>query len=296
VFQSASGPRRTAAAGAIALGMAIAISSAGIVRAAHIRPANSKSFSCSSGTACLTGKATGAAAIGVKGANTATSGHAYGVEGKSSNGDGVYGFTRAKVASNPQAGVYGAQENTVSDSGDGVFAESADTTQVYEALYAKADVANDDILWAVNDITGESCTIDGNANLTCGGSGEARSLRLRHRTSAGSEVLTSGSESVSATLEDSGSARLVDGVANVALDPAFAAAIGPSALYHVFLTPTGDTRGLYVSAKTPATFVVREIQGGRSTISFDYRIVGRPLDTRSDRLAPAPAAPRNAVR
>jgi hypothetical protein len=53
-----------------------------------------------------------------------------------------------------------------------------------------------------------------------------------------------------------------------------------------------DTRGLYVSQKTPAGFQVREAQGGRSTFSFDYRIVARPLDADNDRLPPAPALRR----
>ena len=49
-----------------------------------------------------------------------------------------------------------------------------------------------------------------------------------------------------------------------------------------------DTRGLYVSLKTPSGFEVREAQGGRSSLPFDYRIVARPLDAANDRLPLAP--------
>jgi hypothetical protein len=61
-----------------------------------------------------------------------------------------------------------------------------------------------------------------------------------------------------------------------------------SADYYVSLTPLGDTRGLYVNAKSPAGFAVRETQGGRSGIAFDYRIVAHPSDANTDRLSPAP--------
>ena len=60
------------------------------------------------------------------------------------------------------------------------------------------------------------------------------------------------------------------------------------------MTPNGDTNGLYVAMRTPTGFVVRETRGGRSTLSFDYRIVAHqyggtglrlPHDTeRSDAL------------
>lgn len=279
----------------IVIGVIITISGFSVVRAEHVRPASSKTFTCSKGTACLTGRSAGEA-NGVEGVSTATSGHAYGVEGTSSNGDGVFGITTANNADNPQAGVRGDQVNTKSDSGNGVYAESADTTQLYEALFAEADTTNADIFEALNAVTGASCTIDANANFTCNGSGEAKRLRLRHRTDTGRQVLAYGSESARATLENAGSARLVGGVADVALDPTFGATIDRSSAYRVFLTPTGDTRGLYVSAKTPAGFQVREIQGGRSTISFDYRIVAQPLDERIDRLSPDPALGRDAAR
>jgi hypothetical protein len=58
--------------------------------------------------------------------------------------------------------------------------------------------------------------------------------------------------------------------------------------YYVFLTPLGDTRGLYVSIKTPTAFQVREVEHGRSSLEFDYRIVAHPLDADNDRLPPVP--------
>ncbi|MBD5603952.1 MAG: hypothetical protein IAI48_02495, partial [Candidatus Eremiobacteraeota bacterium] len=58
--------------------------------------------------------------------------------------------------------------------------------------------------------------------------------------------------------------------------------------YHVFVTPEGDCNGLYVTQKTPNGFAVRELRGGRSSLSFEYRIVAKPLGEDGVRLAAAP--------
>jgi hypothetical protein len=54
--------------------------------------------------------------------------------------------------------------------------------------------------------------------------------------------------------------------------------------YRVFVTPEGDSKGLYV-AKAAGGFFVREQQGGRSTLPFDYRIVAKPREENGTRLA-----------
>jgi hypothetical protein len=43
----------------------------------------------------------------------------------------------------------------------------------------------------------------------------------------------------------------------------------------VFLTPKGDSEGLYVSDETPRGFEVHEQRGGHSSIAFDYRIMAK---------------------
>jgi hypothetical protein len=57
----------------------------------------------------------------------------------------------------------------------------------------------------------------------------------------------------------------------------------------VFLTPDGDSNVLYVTQKSPAGFLVCESRGGRSTLSFDYRIIAKPVDDDAQRLAVAPS-------
>src|SRR5262249_41115941 len=61
-------------------------------------------------------------------------------------------------------------------------------------------------------------------------------------------------------------------IATVSLNPTFARAIDAHQAYQVMLTPDGDTRGLFVASKSPNGFVVREVQGGRGTLDFDYHI------------------------
>lgn len=84
--------------------------------------------------------------------------------------------------------------------------------------------------------------------------------------------------------EDFGTAALVDGRATVLVEPLFAQTVNMDVDYHVFLTPLGDCRGLYVAAKGPASFEVRELGGGKANIAFDYRIVAKRLGQEEQRL------------
>jgi hypothetical protein len=307
---------RTGLAGTLAVGMGIAISSFTVVQAEHARPDKSKVFSCSSGAACVEGNSTAGSAYGVlgmsvagtavqgmtaatngnsgtSGISTGTTGSAHGVYGRSSNGQGVYGTSSSSngveghSSGAGASGVAGIQQGTTA-SGDGVYSESADTTNLYEALEAKADSSNTYIFEGYNAATDGLCTIDYNATLACTGGADFQTLRARHVNSSGVHVLAYASESASATIDDVGTARMVGGVANVPIDRAFASTIDRTSPYHVFVTPLGDA-SLYVAQKTSSGFVVREVHGGRSTLSFDYRIVARPIDAKDDRLPIAPA-------
>ena len=82
--------------------------------------------------------------------------------------------------------------------------------------------------------------------------------------------------------EDFGTARLKQGRAVVKLDADFAKTI-KARDYRVFLTPEGDCGGLYIRNRRSASFEVRELQGGASSVTFSYRIVGRRKDIRKHR-------------
>jgi hypothetical protein len=85
--------------------------------------------------------------------------------------------------------------------------------------------------------------------------------------------------------EDFGSGQLSNGTATVSLEPTFRQTVNTDTDYHVFLTPNGDSRGLYVAQKTATSFEVREQGGGTSSIAFDYRIVARRKGYEEIRLA-----------
>ena len=52
----------------------------------------------------------------------------------------------------------------------------------------------------------------------------------------------------------------------------------------MFLTPLGDSQGLYVTNRTPTSFEVREQNGGKSNISFGYRIVAKSAGSDTARM------------
>ena len=216
---------------------------------------------------------TSSSSIGVAGTSTSQAG----ILGTSTYGSGVEGTATGLFAS----GVYG-----YASGGAGVTAESAGSP----ALYAQGDASGTYLLRAYNAATASSCSIDGSANLICTGSITGGSASLsRHRNGSGQHVNAYGVESASETIEDTGSARLLTGIANVQIPTDFASLIDPRSDYYVFVTPLGDTRGLFVSIKTYSAFQVRENEHGRSSVAFDYRIVAHPIDASNDRL---PLSPR----
>jgi hypothetical protein len=113
-----------------------------------------------------------------------------------------------------------------------------------------------------------SGNLDISGNLTVAGSKSAR-VKLPD----GREVALYAVESPENWFEDFGTAQLQGGKTEVSFDRGFLQTVDTAADYHVFLTPNGDCRGLYIASKTPAGFEVRELGGGNASIAFDYRIV-----------------------
>jgi hypothetical protein len=69
--------------------------------------------------------------------------------------------------------------------------------------------------------------------------------------------------------------RLKAGEAVVEIDPTYAETVNTEVDYHVFLTPRGECKGLYVASQKEGFFEVRELNGGKSDIPFSYRIVAK---------------------
>jgi hypothetical protein len=86
--------------------------------------------------------------------------------------------------------------------------------------------------------------------------------------------------------EDYGRAQLVRGRVEVELDADFVAVLGiEDGEYHVFLTPEGDTQGLYVERRSAKSFIVREQQAGTSDTTFSYRVAVKNKHRQPKRLA-----------
>jgi hypothetical protein len=100
----------------------------------------------------------------------------------------------------------------------------------------------------------------------------------------GSHRLLYAVESPESWFEDFGSVRLVRGRARVRIDRHFAKVVRLAG-YHVFITPEGNSRGLYISKKNKEEFEVREQQGGTSSVRFSYRVVARRKDVAAKRFA-----------
>jgi hypothetical protein len=98
-------------------------------------------------------------------------------------------------------------------------------------------------------------------------------------------------ESPEGWLEDFGTGEVADGWGEVRLDPGFAE-VAATDTFHVFLTPLGDCGGLFVGERREDGFVVREQQGGASSVPFSYRVVARRRDTPVERLPRVSVPPR----
>jgi len=117
---------------------------------------------------------------------------------------------------------------------------------------------------------GISCTIDDSANLSCTGTIAGSNVTADKRT-----VKTYAMQAAENWYEDACSGELQGGSARIDLDPEFGETVNTGVEYHVFLTPNGDCKGLYVANKTADGFEVRELGGGKSNIAFDYRIMAK---------------------
>ncbi len=206
----------------------------------------------------------------VAGLNSA---NGYGIYGLTKNGYGVWGEVDGP------SGLDAVHGFTQSNGGAGVAGETSQIGNVGVYGYSPAIIS--DSGWsAFFDGPNHACGIrDG--NLACGGSKSA----VVPVDGGSRKVALYAVEAPENWFEDFGSGRLSSGAAAIRLEPTFAQTVNTDLDYHVFLTPNGDSRGLYISAKTKTSFEVREQGGGSSSISFDYRIVARRRNYENIRLA-----------
>jgi hypothetical protein len=192
---------------------------------------------------------------------------------------GVWGDTGTSSTAISPAWAIGVL-GTADDGHAGVFLNnSADWSTVYIQNEASGGATGLFKTFMAKSVDG-TCGIGSGGSLSC--TGQIKSL-----VSAGNgqrTVETYAVQSPENWMEDFGSGQLQKGVAVVTIDAAFSETVTGDANYHVFLTPRGDSKGLYVINTTPTTFEVRESGGGTSSLAFDYRIVAKRRGFEAQRL------------
>ena len=238
----------------------------------------------------------------------------YAFEGWSSNNVGILGVSTPGfiIAPSGNYGVYGIGGTSgvygYSESAFGVVAEGNDSSgydrygdlvlggdrgEIFTSNGSSLDLYSDKDVYIDldDDSNGDHCfvVLDGDNNIVGQWCEDGTKSAVVQTGEYGQRAVYS-IESPEVWLEDFGTATLTDGAVKVSIDPLFAKTINLEEEYHVFLTPLGDCRGLYVAAKTATYFEVRELGGGASNIAFDYRIVAKRLGLEDLRLEPVPDA------
>jgi hypothetical protein len=221
----------------------------------------------------------------------ATYSYAYGHSGTSvaTQPIGVWGDTAGSVSADCDAANFGypcgvAVLGTVTNgnafyglSGDG-FNDLPDAT----AYFVNSAGQSDALSFATEGSTvGGFCVIDVSGDLICTGT----TSQLVPTDNGSRRVALYAVEAPENWFEDAGSSQLTGGSARIEFDTTFAQTVNAGVEYHVFLTPKGDSEGLYVGNETPQGFEVHEQRGGRSNIAFDYRIMAKRKGYEYVRLA-----------
>jgi hypothetical protein len=199
-------------------------------------------------------------------------------------GIGTYSEAESASVEGAEAGNFatGIWGDTSQTAGNGVLATADDGNSVFAlnnsdgfatGFFGNATTAfsDDPVLQTQGLGFGGICTIDVSGNLSCSGS-FASSVAV---AGGSRKVALSGISSPENWFEDIGSGQLANGEAVVNIEPVFGETVNTSVDYHVFLTPNGDCKGLYVTQKSAASFIVHELGGGNSNITFDYRVVAK---------------------
>ncbi len=269
----------------------------------------------SGGNPGIVGTTNSTSASGVKGVASASTGSTNGVYGSSSSssGYGVQGSSQniGVYGTGPFGGVYGVTQGgsgltifpgsagvwgdtggefnagvlgTADDNNAGSFISNSGSDTSFEGaslLSGNDSLESGALLFYALGLNNDNCNINNGAALSCTGTiggvvkaeGGAREVSLYAMQSAEN------------WFEDFGSGQLANGSAQVTLNPTFASTVNTGVEYHVFLTPNGDCKGLYISNKSATSFEVHELGGGNSSVAFDYRITAKRSGYENVRLA-----------
>jgi len=211
-----------------------------------------------------------------------------GINASSTAGAGVYGLYGGSAASGIRTGVKGYSSGNGGNQLVGVSGE-------YDPLYYGIGVAGIGFGGAIpagNYDFGVLGWVGGGFNFSGYFNGNhvvangTKSASVG--TSKGNQLLYVA-ESPEVWFEDIGRAKLVNGYAEVKLDPLFLETvfIDDAHPMSVFLQEEGESNGLYVIPGKDG-FIVKEKNGGQSNISFSYRIMAKRLHFQDHRFGSDP--------
>jgi len=100
------------------------------------------------------------------------------------------------------------------------------------------------------------------------------------RDNQGNGRIMFAAEAPEVLLEDYGTGQLVNGQAQITIDPVLANNIQVDGAHplKVFIQLEGDCNGVYVTNKSANGFSVKELQNGTSNVSFSYHVVANRKD------------------
>jgi len=190
-----------------------------------------------------------------------------------SSQDGVDGLTSGS-SSGGSAGVFAHDTSTnarnygvegLSDNGVGVLARSAAGTEALRVNSGTTETGNP--VFDVNSSDGTTVAyIDDIGNMFITG-------QLSQNEACTGRCITYTPHVVRPTIEDTGDAALAAGRAYIPLPDSLTAAVRQDGNYRVFVTPEGESNGLYVTRKSARGFAVIENHAGRSDVAFSWRVV-----------------------
>lgn len=236
---------------------------------------------------------------GVYGSNYGSTEATIGVYGYSAStvGIGVYGQGEfaSTTGGNTDGGYYpmGMWGDSGAQYGFGVFGSADDGWSFVGYNNSPSGLANtwlenqennyaySPVLFAYGSAYGGECTIDVSGDLNCTG---AVSGVVPIQGGAKKAALNA-IQSPEHWFEDAGSGQLASGETTINIESVFGETINTGVEYHVFLTPNGDCKGLYVAQKSATSFEVKELGGGTSSVAFDYRIMAKRKGFEQIRLA-----------
>jgi len=188
----------------------------------------------------------------------------------------------ADTSGQTQTSNAGAALLTTADNAWSVFSGNNSTS--YPTMVVKNYETSNNastIFLTFSDTFGGLCTINVHGDLTCSGSVSA----VVPVDAGAKQVALYSVVAPESWFEDAGSGELANGSAVIRLEKIFAQTVNTGMDYHVFLTPNGDCKGLYVTKKTATSFEVHELGGGKSSTGFDYRIMAKRKGYEGMRLA-----------